>query len=101
VVNLRVGGLDSPEPGSIAEPLTALAQLQQEGLIRHLGLSTVDAEQIAEARSIAPVVCVQNYYNIGYRADDSLIDSLAAQGIACARTSPAPRWPSQKTSSPN
>jgi aryl-alcohol dehydrogenase-like predicted oxidoreductase len=82
VVNLRVGGLDSPEPGSIAEPFTALAQLQQEGLIRHLGLSTVNAEQIAEARSIAPVVCVQNYYNIANRADDSLIDSLAAQGIA-------------------
>ena len=82
VVNLRVGGLDSPEPGSIAEPFAALAQLQQEGLIRHLGLSTVNAEQIAEARSIAPVVCVQNYYNIAHRADDSLIDSLAAQGIA-------------------
>ena len=82
VVNLRVGGLDSPEPGSIAEPFAALAQLQQEGLIRHLGLSTVNAEQIAEARSIAPVVCVQNHYNIANRADDSLIDSLAAQGIA-------------------
>ena len=82
VVNLRVGGLDSPEPGSIAEPFAALAQLQQEGLIRHLGLSTVNAEQIAEARSIAPVVCVQNYYNIANRVDDSLIDSLAAQGIA-------------------
>ena len=82
VVNLRVGGLDSPEPGSIAEPFTALAQLQQEGLIRHLGLSTVNAEQVAEAQSIAPVVCVQNYYNIANRADDSLIDPLAAQGIA-------------------
>ena len=82
VVNLRVGGLDSPEPGSIAEPFTALTQLQQEGLIRHLGLSTVNAEQIAEAQSIAPVVCVQNYYNIANRADDSLIDSLAAQDIA-------------------
>jgi pyridoxine 4-dehydrogenase len=82
VVNLRVGGLDSPEPGSIAEPFTALAQLRQEGLIRHLGLSTVNADQIAEARSIAPVACVQNYYNIANRADDSLIDSLAAQGTA-------------------
>jgi pyridoxine 4-dehydrogenase len=82
VVNLRVGGLDSPEPGSIAEQFTALAQLQQEGLIRHLGLSTVNAEQVAEARSIAPVVCVQNYCNLANRADDSLIDSLAAQGIA-------------------
>jgi pyridoxine 4-dehydrogenase len=82
VVNLRVGGFDRPEPGSLAEQFTALAQLQQEGLIRHLGLSTVNAEQVAEAQSIAPVVCVQNYYNIAKRADDSLIDSLAAQGIA-------------------
>ncbi|HYZ57493.1 MAG TPA: aldo/keto reductase family oxidoreductase [Streptosporangiaceae bacterium] len=82
VVNLRVGGFDSPEPGSIAEPFTALAQMQQEGLIKHLGLSTVSAEQIAEAQSIAPVVCVQNFYNLAHRADDELIDSLAAQGIA-------------------
>ncbi len=82
VVNLRVGGLDSPEPGSIAEPFSALAELQQEGLIKHLGVSTVNAEQIAEAQSIAPVVCVQNFYNIANRADDDLIDSLAGQGIA-------------------
>ncbi len=82
VVNLRVGGLDSPEPGSIAEPFTALAQLQQQGLIRHLGVSTVSAEQVAEAQSIAPIVCVQNFYNIANRADDALVDSLAAQGIA-------------------
>ncbi|MGZ3680781.1 MAG: aldo/keto reductase family oxidoreductase [Ktedonobacterales bacterium] len=82
VVNLRVGGLDSPTPGSIAEPFTALAQLQREGLIKHLGLSTVTAEQIAEAQSIAPIVCVQNFYNVAHRDDDDLIDSLAAQGIA-------------------
>jgi aryl-alcohol dehydrogenase-like predicted oxidoreductase len=82
VVNLRVGGLDSPEPGPIAEPFTVLAQLQEEGLIRHLGLSTVSAEQIAEAQSIAPIVCVQNFYNVAHRIDDGLIDSLAAQGIA-------------------
>jgi aryl-alcohol dehydrogenase-like predicted oxidoreductase len=82
VVNLRVGGLDSPEPGSIAEPFTALAEMQQEGLIRHLGLSTVNAEQIDEAQSIASIVCVQNFYNIANRHDDELIDSLAAQGIA-------------------
>jgi pyridoxine 4-dehydrogenase len=82
VVNLRVGGFDSPEPGPIAEPLTTLAQLQQEGLIRHLGLSTVSPEQIAEAQSVAPIVCVQNFYNVAQRADDALIDSLAAQGIA-------------------
>ncbi|OJY45256.1 aldo/keto reductase family oxidoreductase [Pseudonocardia sp. 73-21] len=82
VVNLRVGGLDAPEPGSIAEQFTALAELQQQGLIRHLGLSTVDAEQVAEAQAIAPVVCVQNMYNIAHRDDDALVDSLAAQGIA-------------------
>ncbi len=82
VVNLRVGGFDSPEPGSLAEPFGALAQLQQEGLIKHLGVSTVSAEQIAEAQSIAPVVCVQNFYNLAHRVDDELIESLAAQGIA-------------------
>ena len=82
VVNLRVGGFDSPEPGSIAGPFAALAQLQQEGLIKHLGVSTVTAEQIVEAQSIAPVVCVQNFYNLAHRVDDELIDSLAAQGIA-------------------
>jgi pyridoxine 4-dehydrogenase len=63
VVNLRVGGIDRPTPGSLAEPFTVLAQLQQEGLIKHLGLSTVNAEQIAEAQSIAPIVCVENFYN--------------------------------------
>jgi aryl-alcohol dehydrogenase-like predicted oxidoreductase len=82
VVNLRVGAIDSPTPGSIAEPFTALAELQREGLIRHLGISTVSAEQIAEAQSIAPIVCVQNFYNIAHRSDDDLIDSLAAQDIA-------------------
>jgi aryl-alcohol dehydrogenase-like predicted oxidoreductase len=82
VVNLRVGGFDSPEPGSIAEPFSVLVQLQQEGLIKHLGLSTVSAEQIAEAQSIAPVVSVQNFYNVANRRDDDLIDLLAAQGIA-------------------
>lgn len=82
VVNLRVGGFDSPTPGSIAEPFTVLAQLQQGGLIKHLGLSTVTAEQIAEAQSIAPIVCVQNFYNLAHRVDDDLIGSLAAQGIA-------------------
>jgi aryl-alcohol dehydrogenase-like predicted oxidoreductase len=85
VVNLRVGGGSdghSPVPGSIAEPFTALTQLQQEGLIKHLGISTATAEQVAEAQSIAPVVCVQNFYNVAHRDDDDLIDSLAAQGIA-------------------
>ena len=82
VVNLRVGGLDAPTPGSIAEPFSVLAEMQQEGLIKHLGVSTVTAEQVAEAQSIAPVVCVQNFYNIANRQDDPLIDSLAEQGIA-------------------
>ena len=82
VVNLRVGGFDSPAPGSIAEPFSALARMQQEGLIKHLGISTVFAEQVAEAQSIAPIVCVQNLYNLAHRVDDELIDSLAAQGIA-------------------
>ena len=82
VVNLRVGGFDSPLPGSIAEPFTVMAELQQEGLVKHLGISTVSAEQVAEAQAIAPIVCVQNFYNLAHRVDDELIDSLAAQGIA-------------------
>ncbi|AEV85271.1 oxidoreductase [Actinoplanes sp. SE50] len=82
VVNLRVGGFDRPEPGSIAEMFGTLADLRREGLIRHLGLSTVSAEQVAEAQAIAPVVCVQNFYNLANREDDPLIDALAAQGIA-------------------
>jgi pyridoxine 4-dehydrogenase len=82
VVNLRVGGFDSPIPGSIAEPFTALAEMQQEGLIKHLGVSTVSAEQIAEAQSIAPIVSVQNFYNLAHRVDDELIESLATQDIA-------------------
>jgi aryl-alcohol dehydrogenase-like predicted oxidoreductase len=82
VVNLRVGAFDGPTAGSIAEPFTVLAELQRDGLIRHLGVSTVSAEQVAEAQSIAPVVCVQNFYNVAHRNDDELIDSLAAQDIA-------------------
>jgi pyridoxine 4-dehydrogenase len=82
VVNLRVGGFDAPTPGSIAGPFTALAEMQQQGLIKHLGVSTVTAEQIAEAQSIAPIVCVQNFYNIAHRVDDPLVDSLAEEGIA-------------------
>ncbi|HEV3169082.1 MAG TPA: oxidoreductase [Actinocrinis sp.] len=82
VVNLRVGGFDSPEPGSIAEPFGALAELREQGLIRHLGLSTINADQLAEAQSIAPVVCVQNFYNIANRQDDALLDSTARQDIA-------------------
>ena len=82
VVNLRVGGVTGPEPDSIQEPFSVLAEIQQAGLIRHLGVSNVSAEQVAEAQSIAPVVCVQNFYNIANRKDDPLIDSLAEQRIA-------------------
>jgi aryl-alcohol dehydrogenase-like predicted oxidoreductase len=82
VVNLRVGGMSRSEVGTLKEQFTTLAELQQQGLIRHLGVSTVSAEQIAEARSIAPVVCVQNFYNIANRDDDDLIDELAKQNIA-------------------
>jgi pyridoxine 4-dehydrogenase len=82
VVNLRVGGLARPEPGSIAEPFSALVDMRREGLIKHLGISTVSAEQVAEAQSIAPIVEVENFYNVAHRVDDDLVDSLAAQGIA-------------------
>jgi len=82
VVNLRLGGFAGPETGSLAEPFGALVELQEQGLIRHLGLSTVSAEQIKEAQSIAPIVCVQNHYNVAHRVDDDLVDSLADEGIA-------------------
>ena len=82
VVNLRVGVISSTDSISIEEPLTALAQMKQEGLIKHLGVSNVSAEQVTQAQSIVPIVCVQNFYNIAYRVDDELIDLLAAQGIA-------------------
>jgi pyridoxine 4-dehydrogenase len=82
VVNLRLGAVDGPQPGSLAPQFEALAELQQQGLIRHLGLSTVSADQLAEAQAIAPVVCVQNLYNIARRGDDGLVDSTARQGIA-------------------
>jgi pyridoxine 4-dehydrogenase len=85
VVNLRVGGGDdahSAVPGSIEKQFTALAELREQGLIRHLGVSTVDAGQLAEARAIAPVVCVQNYYNVAGRGDDALVDLTAEAGIA-------------------
>ncbi|MEH3052707.1 MAG: aldo/keto reductase family oxidoreductase [Patulibacter minatonensis] len=82
VVNLRMGAVEAPEPGSIAREFEVLAELQQDGLIRHLGVSTVTPEQFAEAQSIAPVVCVQNLYNLARRTDDAFVDELAAQGVA-------------------
>lgn len=78
----RVGAIDSAEPGSIAEQFETLADLQQQGLIRHLGVSNVMAEQVAEARSIAPIVSVQNHYNVAHRGDDELVDLTARDGIA-------------------
>ncbi len=82
VVNLRVGGLEGPVEGSIAEPFGVLAELQKEGLIRHLGLSNVTSGQLAEAQGIAEVVCIQNFYNVAHREDDAFIEELAGQGIA-------------------
>lgn len=82
VVNLRVGGLLGPVDGSIGEGFATLADLQQQGLIRHLGLSNVTPGQLAEAQAIAEVVCIQNFYNVAHREDDAFVDDLAAQGIA-------------------
>ena len=82
VVNLRMPGFSEPVQRSLAEPFETLAELQQQGLIKHLGVSNVTPQMLAEAQSIAPVVCVQNLYNLALRDDDALIDSLAAQGIA-------------------
>jgi aryl-alcohol dehydrogenase-like predicted oxidoreductase len=82
VVNLRVGGVTGPTEGSIAEPLTVLAELKQQGLIRHLGLSNITPQQLAEAQKITEIVCIQNLYNIAQRSDDAFIDNLAKQGIA-------------------
>ena len=82
VVNLRVGDIMAPAEGSIEEPMTALAELKRQGLIRHLGLSNVTPRQLAEARKISEIVCVQNFYNLAHRDDDGFIDDLAAQGLA-------------------
>lgn len=82
LVNLRLGNAEGPITESLAEPFETLLELQRQGLIRHLGVSNATAEQVAEARGIAPIVCVQNMYNLAYRNDDELIDELAAQGIA-------------------
>jgi pyridoxine 4-dehydrogenase len=82
VVNLRVGGIMGPSEGSIEEPMTVLAELKSQGLIRHLGVSNVSPAQLAEAQAITEIVCVQNFYNIANRNDDSFIDDLARQGIA-------------------
>ena len=82
VVNLRVGGVHGPSDAPIEAQFTALAELQRQGLIRHLGLSNVTFAQIESGRKIAEIVCVQNHYNLAHREDDALIDTLAADGIA-------------------
>src|SRR5262245_8908066 len=82
VVNLRVGDAMRPSEGSIEEPLTVLAELQHQGLVRHLGLSNVTSPQLAEAQKISQIVCVQNLYNVAHRNDDAFIDELAGQNIA-------------------
>jgi len=81
VVNYRVVGRHGPEEGSIAEPVSILADLRRQGLIRHIGLSNVTAHQVLEAQSITDIACVQNHYNLAHRHDDGLIDTLAGQGI--------------------
>jgi len=82
VVNLRVGGMMEPLEGSIEAPLSALVDLQRQGLIRHIGLSNVTPAQFEEAHRMTEVVCVQNFYNVASRKDDAFIDALAEQGIA-------------------
>jgi len=81
VVNLRVGGNTGPTEGSIEEPMSVLAELKSRGLIRHLGVSNITPQQFTEAQKIAPIVCVQNFYNVANRYDDEFIDELAKQNI--------------------
>ncbi len=82
VVNLRIGGVMAPSSESLEEPLTVLAELKRQGLIRHLGLSNVSPDQLAEAQAITDIVCVQNMYNVAHRNDDGFIAGLAKRGIA-------------------
>jgi aryl-alcohol dehydrogenase-like predicted oxidoreductase len=82
VVNLRVGGFTEPSEWSIEEPLSVLAELKHQGLIRHIGLSNISAKQLTEAQTITNIVCVQNFYNVAQRSDDRVIDQLEKQGIA-------------------
>lgn len=83
VVNLRsMLDIHGPAEGSLEEPLTVLADLQRQGLVRHIGLSNVTSKQVTDGRKIAPIVCVQNYYNLAHRDDDALIDELAKAGTA-------------------
>ncbi|MGA2429035.1 MAG: aldo/keto reductase family oxidoreductase [Candidatus Acidiferrum sp.] len=82
VVNLRVGGIAEPSEASIEEPLTVLAELKRQGLIRHIGVSNITPKQLAEAQRITEIVCVQNFYNLAQRNDDGFVDDLAKHGVA-------------------
>jgi pyridoxine 4-dehydrogenase len=82
VVNLRLGGFAAPDDEPFEEPLAALAEMKQQGLVQHIGLSTVSPRQLAEAQAITEIVCIQNLYNVAQRGDDQFINDLAAQGIA-------------------
>jgi pyridoxine 4-dehydrogenase len=88
VVNLRMPGIPEPVERSPAEPLQTLAELQQQGLVRHLGVSNVTTQGFADAEAVAPIVCVQNRYNVAHRHDDPLVDALARAGIAFVACSP-------------
>jgi pyridoxine 4-dehydrogenase len=93
VVNLHMPGLREPVERSPAEPLETLAELQQQGLIRHLGVSNVTTQGFAEAQAIATIVCVQNHYDVAHRHDDPLVDALARAGIAFVACSPLGGFP--------
>jgi pyridoxine 4-dehydrogenase len=82
VVNLRLGGMMAPEDEPFEEPLTALVELKEQGLVKHIGLSTVSAQQLTAAQAITEIVCIQNFYNVAQRGDDAFVDDLAKQGIA-------------------
>jgi pyridoxine 4-dehydrogenase len=82
IVNLRVGGLERPSEGSIAEQVAVLVELKRQGLLRHIGLSNVSPTQLLEAQALTEIVCVQNLYNLAHRDDDAFIDDLARQAIA-------------------
>src|SRR5437764_256447 len=78
----RIGGIEKPSEGSIAEPLAVFVELKRKGIIRHIGLSNVTPTQLKEAQTITDIVCIQNFYNVAHRDDDAFIDHLARQGIA-------------------
>jgi len=82
IVNLRLGGFSAPVDEPFEEPLTTLAELRRQGLVQHIGLSTVSARQLAEAQAITEIICIQNLYNLAQRGDDAFIDDLAARNIA-------------------